>query len=105
YVSVSPDGLNLYAAAQGIVGGSNAVTIFSRNTTTGVLTQLSGLAGCISLDGTGGSCAVGTAMDGALSIQTSPDGKNVYATAYVEGSVLAFNRVLPKKRGGQIISQ
>jgi 6-phosphogluconolactonase (cycloisomerase 2 family) len=101
FVSVSPDGYNVYAAAQ----VSNAVTIFSRNPTTGVLTQLSGLQGCISSDGTGGNCTVGTAVAGAISINTSLDGKNVYATAYIDGSVLAFNRTLPKKRRGQITSQ
>jgi 6-phosphogluconolactonase (cycloisomerase 2 family) len=88
FVSVSPDGYNVYAAAQ----ESNAVTIFSRNPISGVLTQLGGLAGCISSDGTGGSCAVGTALGGALSINTSLDGKNVYATADIDGSVLVFNR-------------
>jgi 6-phosphogluconolactonase (cycloisomerase 2 family) len=101
FVSVSADGYNVYAAAQ----VSNAVTIFSGNSTTGALTQLSGLEGCISSDGTGGSCAVGTALAGAISIKTSLDGKNVYATAYSDGSVLAFNRTLPKKRRGQITSE
>ena len=41
-VVVSPDGKNVYVASRG-----NAVAVFSRNTTTGILTQLSGTAGCI----------------------------------------------------------
>jgi DNA-binding beta-propeller fold protein YncE len=89
FVSVSPDGSNVYAAAH--VG--NALTIFSRDATTGALTQLSGLDACVSSDGTAGSCAIGTALDGAISIKTSLDGKNVYATAYVAGAVVTFNRM------------
>jgi DNA-binding beta-propeller fold protein YncE len=53
-VAVSPDGQHLYVASHG-----NAVAIFARNVTTGALTQLNGLAGCIAENGDGVACAVG----------------------------------------------
>jgi len=43
WVAISPDGNHVYVAA---FDGST-VSVFSRNATTGVLTQLSGTAGCI----------------------------------------------------------
>ena len=76
----------MYAASQ----VSNAIGVLSRNATTGVLTQLSGTDGCVSSDGTAGSCAIGTALDGALSVNATPDGKNVYASACTASFLLAF---------------
>jgi len=86
FVSGTQDGGNMYAASQ----VSNAIAVFSRNATTGALTQLSGTDGCVSSDGTAGSCAIGTALDGALSVNATPDGKNVYASACTASFLLAF---------------
>src|SRR5258708_22118836 len=49
WVTISPDGNYAYVAA---FNGSTVAT-FARNTTTGVLTQLSGTAGCIGETGDG----------------------------------------------------
>jgi DNA-binding beta-propeller fold protein YncE len=46
-VSVSPDGKNVYVGSF----GNDAVAVFSRDTTTGALTQLAGTAGCVSETG------------------------------------------------------
>ena len=70
YVTVSPDGGSVYAASQ----VSNAIAVFSRNQTTGALTQLNGLLGCVSEDGSSGTCTDGKALTGAISIAVSPDG-------------------------------
>src|SRR5215510_4575003 len=53
WVTISPDGNHVYVAA---FDGST-VSVFSRNATTGVLTQLSGTTGCIAENGDGVSCA------------------------------------------------
>jgi DNA-binding beta-propeller fold protein YncE len=85
---VSPDGNNVYVAAL----NSDAVAVFSRDGTTGVLTQLSGLDGCISETGTGGNCADGNALDGVRDVKVSPDGINVYVGSFISSSVSVFMR-------------
>lgn len=86
-VAVSPDGKNLYAAS----GGSGAIAVFDRDKTTGALTQLPGLQGCISEDGTGGECTDGRGLKYAASVTVSPDGKHVYV-ASVSHAVAIFAR-------------
>ena len=88
-VAVSPDGLNVYSSA-GDANGSLA--IFSRNPTTGALTQLAGQAGCISSTGNGGACATGTAMTSLVDVTVSPDGKSVYAVSAGDNSVVVLDR-------------
>ena len=56
---------------------SDAVAVFARHKTTGALTELPGTAGCVSETGTGGACADGTALDNAVSVAVSRDGKHV----------------------------
>jgi 6-phosphogluconolactonase (cycloisomerase 2 family) len=76
-VTVSQDGLTLYATAS----KSNAVSSFSRNTTTGALTQLN----CVS--STDLACDTGVAFGGAQGIAITKDGKNVYSTAPKDDAV------------------
>ena len=52
HLTISPGGEHLYSTN----ALSSSVTAFSRNASTGVLTQLAGTAGCVSEDGTGGLC-------------------------------------------------
>ncbi|UCD98312.1 MAG: beta-propeller fold lactonase family protein [Chloroflexota bacterium] len=87
-VTISPDGNNIYVA----LAFSDAVSILSRDQTTGVLTQLAGMEGCISETGTGGACVQGIALDGARSVIVSPDGKNVYVGTFVSSSIAIFSR-------------
>jgi 6-phosphogluconolactonase (cycloisomerase 2 family) len=86
-VSISPDGKNVYVAGQ----ASSAVSWFSRNATTGVLTPMS----CIQ-DNNAESLThcpvVGSGISGPRSVEASPDGKNVYLAALVGNSVAAFSR-------------
>jgi hypothetical protein len=81
-LTVSPDGKTVYATA---TAGGNEIIAFSRNTTTGELTELSGKAGCVSADGSNAAdtddCTESPAPDGydiGLHITVSPDGKHVY---------------------------
>ena len=87
-VAVSPDGKNVYAASE----TSGAVSIFSRDGTTGALTQLGGTAGCVSQTGTGGSCIDGRALAGAGDMTVTPDGANVYVASLGSDAVAVFSR-------------
>ncbi len=88
HVTVSPDGTTVYATSF----HSGAVTVFTRNATTGALTQLAGTAGCVSETGTAGACADGTALDRARGIAVSPDGASVYVSSFGSGAVAVFSR-------------
>jgi 6-phosphogluconolactonase (cycloisomerase 2 family) len=87
-VTVSPDGKSVYVAAE----GTDGVAIFSRNATTGAITQLAGTAGCVSETGTGGACADGVALADARSVAVSPDGASVYAASFLSSAVSVFSR-------------
>jgi len=76
-LAVSPDGKSVYATSD--FAGKGAIAVFARDPRTHALTQLRGSAGCVSSDGSGGSCAKGAALHGTTAIAVSPDGRNVYA--------------------------
>jgi 6-phosphogluconolactonase (cycloisomerase 2 family) len=88
-LNISPDGKNIYAAAN----PDGAIDVFSRDTSTGVLTQLAGTAGCVSTTGTGGTCAQAAGLDVVNGIVVSPDNANLYATGWVAGgTIISFAR-------------
>lgn len=87
-VSISPDGSSVYVAAE----ISDAIAVFSRDGTTGALTQLTGMDGCVSETGTAGACADGTALDAARAVSVSPDGETVYAASFGSSAVSIFAR-------------
>lgn len=86
-IVVSPDGKNVYTVAT----ESDAVTVFTRNLTTGAVTQLNGMAGCISDTGSEG-CADGVALDRTRAVAVSPDGKNIYVASAFSDAVAIFSR-------------
>jgi DNA-binding beta-propeller fold protein YncE len=86
-VAVSADGRNVYATSR----GSNAITVFRRNRSTGALRQLPGGFGCISglpLPG----CASGRVLVGPDVVIVSPDGANVYVGSFFGNAVAVFDR-------------
>jgi 6-phosphogluconolactonase (cycloisomerase 2 family) len=87
-VALSPDGRYLYVASQ----LSDAVAVFSRNAMTGELTQLGGTAGCVSESGSGGTCADGRGLSGAISVAVSRDGRHVYVASELSNAVAVFSR-------------
>ena len=78
-VAVSPDGANLYAAAN----GDDAVTVFSRDSGTGQLTFVQLLA-----DGVGGVDGLASAKH----VLVSSDGAHVYVAGGGDDAIAVFNR-------------
>jgi len=98
---ISPDGRSFYATSDQSPrpGG---ISTFSVNPATGVLTQLPGLAGCVTSDGTPDFssaevlCAKGPALGVAYELAISPDGSSVYvasdALGEKNGGLALFSR-------------
>ena len=89
---LSGDGQNLYSASN----ASDAVTIFDRDTGTGVLSQKAGSGGCIAEEpGTPAgteACQDGVALKNANDLVISPDSNSVYVVSSAIGAVSAFDR-------------
>jgi len=82
-VSVSPDGTTVYVAAS----GSDAITVFARDSSTGVLTFLESLANGLN-DGAGTSVS---GLASTSSVFASTDGRHVYASGTDDDTVVRFN--------------
>jgi DNA-binding beta-propeller fold protein YncE len=87
-VAASADGKSVYAASI----GSDAIAIFDRSPATGALIQKPGIAGCISETSSRGACHDGRALDGALDVAVSTDGKSVYVASQLSDAVAIFDR-------------
>ena len=86
-VALSPDGRNVYVTSR----DANTITTFSRNRSTGALTQLPGAAGCVSglpLP----DCATGRALVGPDVVIVSPEGNSVYVGSFFGNAVAVFSR-------------
>ena len=79
HVTVSPDNNHVYVTSN----VDDAVTVFSRNTSTSQLTYLQTVR-----DGVNGVSGI----DGASGVLVSPDGFNVYVTGDVADAVASFRR-------------
>ena len=88
-IVVSPDGSSAYAVTDGAGGG--AATVFRRSPQ-GVLTQLDGQDGCISVDGSGGDCSDGAGVGSPTGVVVSPDGANVYFISPGHDAIASFER-------------
>ena len=83
-IAISPDGLNVYAAA----AAQSGVAVFTRDPETGALTQ----TGCVKNYNDNDRCTQATGLRGVDAIDVSPDGKHVYAAARESDAVVAFAR-------------
>jgi DNA-binding beta-propeller fold protein YncE len=98
-IAVSPDGKSVYVASI----FSNAVAVFTRDPTTGVLTHNLG-GGCLSDTGTAGACTLVREMFAPASVAVSPDGESVYVGVQQDQGIAVFDRdfdtgVLTQKTG------
>jgi DNA-binding beta-propeller fold protein YncE len=84
-VAVSPDGRNVYVASEEV----NAISVFGRNPSTGLLRQLPGRWACLIRGGVLG-CAPGRGLIEAVTIAFSPDGRTMYIGG---GAIGIFRRV------------
>ena len=69
-----------------------AEAVFDVVTAHGVLTQKAASAGCVSEDGTAGTCADGSGLAGAFSVTVSPDGTTAYVAASGSDAIAVFDR-------------
>ena len=86
-IAISPDGETVYVAA---FTGS-AIAVFSRDPSTGVLTQPSDTAGCVVAVAIAG-CASGLGIENPEGVTVSPDGADVYVAAPGSNAVDTFAR-------------
>ncbi len=87
-LAVSNDGTSVYVTAF----KTGAIDVLDRNPQTGSLEQKTGPAGCVGPKSQPG-CTSGRALSGASSVVVSPDGRNVYATAFASNAVDVFRRI------------
>ncbi|MCB8943193.1 MAG: beta-propeller fold lactonase family protein [Ardenticatenaceae bacterium] len=83
-VAVSPDGGQVYVAAQ----GDDAITVFQRDSFAGTLLPLQTEEDGTRING----------LDGASDVQVSPDGKYVYVTAFADNGLCVFERLVTDGR-------
>ncbi|MEP2012094.1 MAG: cadherin domain-containing protein [Balneola sp.] len=76
-VDISADGKNVYAVSP----ADDAITVFSRNDTTGALTFVEDLG-----------TSVASGMDGPVSVTVSPDDKSVYVVSGSTDGLVVFSR-------------
>jgi hypothetical protein len=99
---ISADGRSLYVSEYGS-NGFSGVAVFLISPTTGVATQLAGLAGCITVDGSSGAagatgtCTNGRALAYGYGMGISPDGASVYQAtdANSNAGLAIYHRVAP----------
>jgi DNA-binding beta-propeller fold protein YncE len=85
-LAVSPDGANVYAAS--FLPGS--IDVFDRTASTAALMEKPRRPGCVSESQFG--CTHASPTRGASSAVVSPDGKNVYVTAFASNALDVFKR-------------
>lgn len=85
-VTVSADGKNVYVGS--FFG--DAVVTFTRNPSTGVLTQPADSTGCVAAATAG--CATGLALDAPEGLAASADGASVYVAAATSNAVVTLQR-------------
>jgi uncharacterized repeat protein (TIGR01451 family) len=92
-VVVSPDSANVYVSAGGLGPGGD-VAEFSRDPTTGALTQLSAPNDCMTSASSGIACGNTAAVgfNGEEDIALSPDGRSAYLNSFGDSAVIELTR-------------
>ncbi len=95
-IDISPDGKFVYAVIRQV----NAIVVFARDLSTGVLTRVPGPSGCVSERGrlvvdepaTAGTCVAATAMLGIIDITVGPGGTHLYTVSDQKDSIAVLKR-------------
>jgi DNA-binding beta-propeller fold protein YncE len=87
-VVVSSDSRNVYVAGS----TSSSLLTFERDPSTGELIEKPGTEGCVSDNGSAGSCVDGNMLGVPVGLAASPDGRNVYLPSSVSNAVASFDR-------------
>jgi DNA-binding beta-propeller fold protein YncE len=85
-LALSSDGASVYVTSRG--GATWGLAAFARDATTGALTQLPGLAGCVSSGLSG--CERARQLNRPQDLLVAPDGRQVYVAAARESPTGAF---------------
>lgn len=86
-VATSPDNRDVYVTS--LI--SSSLTAFERDPSAGSLNQLPPVGGCVAWLGSQG-CTPGRALRAPEGLALSPDGGNVYVTAFSSGGIAVMNR-------------
>ncbi len=86
-VVASPDNKSVYVTSV----LTNSVSNFARSSSNGHLTQSTGTTGC-AIYVLAVACTLGRTLQGPEGLVVSPDGANVYTTAFTSGSIDVFDR-------------
>jgi hypothetical protein len=86
-LALSLDGTDLAVTESGASGG---VVFLKRDTSTGLLSELPGGAGCITADGDGGACRTNTALGGISLVHAAPNASQFYLGAGASGTIAAL---------------
>lgn len=105
-IALSPDGAQLYAVGMGeeyyFSHDTDSVVVLDRDTTSGQLTQDSDAASCVVNRGPAFGCVDGRGLDDPGHVTVSPDGRNVYVTAFGSNALTTFARNLATGRLTQL---
>ncbi|HVS99612.1 MAG TPA: beta-propeller fold lactonase family protein [Solirubrobacterales bacterium] len=88
-LALSPAGTNVYVTAF----ETGAIDVFDRSLKTGTVAQKPGEDGCLAPRRVAAFCARGRALGATGSVVVSPDGRNVYSTAWKSNAVDIFRRI------------
>lgn len=84
-IAAAPDGRSVY------MGDELAVGAFARDQETGTLRQLPGRGGCVRLDA-GKGCSHARSLVSVDALAVAPDGRTVYAAAYLADAIVVLHR-------------
>jgi 6-phosphogluconolactonase (cycloisomerase 2 family) len=87
-MAISPDGRDLYASGN----FSGTIVAFSRNASTGALTQKAGQEGCVANGASTSQCRGVTNMNDPLGLAITPNGRTLYVAVFSQDRVLSFTR-------------
>lgn len=85
-IAISPDGKFVYVVS------SNIILVFGRDPATGALMQLAGTLGCLTPNGSGGTCQEASHLADPQDVSISPDGHFLYVSELSPDGIEVLSR-------------